>query len=144
MSQLLSAEDLVAIKSALFDVQDTFFKKSLTIHHRTVSQKRFGEGVQETYVPFTVHGLSEFTRADAGKYSTVDVSPTGMEQNDGWRFYLWKDEVDALLTVNPEADKVELDGKRYDISFWAPSALFSDLGELLYELEIKYNRVPVV
>lgn len=135
---LLTAEDLAAIKAALKDVVDTFFKQPLTIRHRTARTEvaKFGELAKHVNQDFNLIGLSEFTRAEGGKYHTVQEDPTGQQEVDGWRFYFWKEDVDALLTVNPEQDKVIMNGKEYIIKFWAPSAWFSDLGELFYELEI--------
>lgn len=135
---LLTPEDLEAIKAALKDVVDTFFKQPLIIRHRTAKTTvaHFGESAKHVEVDIQLIGLSEFTRADGGKYTTVQEDPTGQQETDGWRFYFWKEDVDALVHVNPEQDKVIMNGKEYIIKFWAPSAWFSDLGELFYELEI--------
>ena len=51
--------------------------------------------------------------------------------------------MDALTTVDPRTDKVLIDGQEYTIRFWAPSALFGDLGDLLYEMEINYDIAPL-
>lgn len=143
-ASLLSQQDLIAIKSALQSVVATFFTKELIIRHRTnVGTAQFGEKSKATPQDFVVKGLYEFTKSDGGKYHTLKDGPTGQTTEDGWRFYLWKDEVDALVTVNPQVDKVVLDGHEYIIRFWSPSALFSDLGDLLYELEIAYDTAPL-
>lgn len=145
MTNLLSADDLAAIKAALKDVVDTFFKQPIIIRHRTnkTTVVQFGERAKHVDQDFPLIGLSEFTRAEGGKYHTVQEDPTGQQQVDGWRFYFWKEDVDALLTVNPEMDKVVMNGKEYIIKFWAPSAWFSDLGELFYELEISKDSAVI-
>lgn len=139
MTNLLSPEDLAAIKEALMDVRDTFFKKPITIRHRVVTQGAFGESAVDVPTDHHFVGLYEFTRADGGRYHTVEGDPNGQEAHDGWRFFLWKEDVDAKLTVDPTTDRVIVDAKEYIIKFWAASALFGDLGELFYELEISFD-----
>jgi len=137
VASLLSPDDLAAIKSALMDLRDTFFKRPFTLVHRSTALGPYGESaVHDSTSNFDFVGLTEFTRAKGEKYHTVDEDPTGEQQRDGWRFYIWKDDVDAVVVVDPETDKVLLDGVEYIIKFWAESALFSDLGYVFYEMEI--------
>jgi hypothetical protein len=145
MPSLLSPEDLAAVKEALKDLVDTFFKKQVIIRHRVnVTTQQYGEKPQSADSYHPILGLFQFTRSSGGKYHTLYDRENGMTQEDGWRFYLWADDVEALgITVNPEADKIVMDDFEYVIKFWAPSALFSDLGCLLYELEILYDTRQV-
>lgn len=138
---LLSDATLQKIKAALKETMSTFAQKQIHIVKRTPTTARFGEAVVSTDVPYPIMCLYEPSRGLNARYNTTENSQKGTEAHDGWRIYLWKDDVTALgIDINPEADKVRVDGKDYQIRMFTPSAQFSTLGDLLYEFEVHFTK----
>jgi sulfur transfer complex TusBCD TusB component (DsrH family) len=141
MPNLLDTDTLAVIKAAIKDVVDTFFRFEITINHREqVRPNNYGESVAATVTSHKFNALYQYTVASDGRYITVQRSEKGQELHDGWRVYLWKDDVAAAgLTINPESDTVTIDGKTYEIRMFTPSAPMSDLGNLFYEFDVHFN-----
>lgn len=138
--QLLDAETLAVIKDTIKDVVDTFFKMPVTLNVRNPKQKAYGEGIDGQPTPHNFLAMVNFSVGADGRYMNVHHSETGQRLRDGYRAYFWKDEIDAAnVVVDPERDTITIAGKEYRMKMWAPSALFSTLGFLLYECEIKYE-----
>jgi hypothetical protein len=137
---LLSTATLAKIKVALANTMATFAKESVVFYTRSVSIQNFGEQAKAVEVPHPVLVLYEYTKGHAGKYDTVNRTDKGFEEHDGFRLYIWKDDLIAagIDHIDPEVDQVEFKGKKYRMEMAAPSAQFSDLGELLWEVEVHY------
>jgi len=142
MPSLLPPRVQAVIKKALKDVVDTFFKTAVTIHHRpTTTLAKYGEGVTTTPQDHNFNALSNYSVGTDGRYITIKQGPVGQELHDGWRIYLWKQDVDDVnLVIDPESDTISMGGKEYHFRFGANSAEFADLGPLLIELEIHLDK----
>ena len=139
--QLLSPQTLATIKVALANVMATFAKESVTFLSRSVSVEHFGERIEAPAVPHEILVCYEYTKGHAGKYDTVNRTEKGFEEHDGFRLYIWKDDMATagLLKIDPEQDQVVFKGKTYRMEMAAPSEQFSDLGDLLWEVEARFT-----
>lgn len=141
MPSLLDAATLAVIKSAIKDVVDTFFKVDVLIHHRSGVLDKYAESVTESEAQYHFNGLSTYSVGTDGKYITIKMGPGGQELHDSWRVFLWHDDVIAAgLTIDPESDVVTLFGKLYHFRMLSPSGQFGDLGDLLIEFEIHFDK----
>lgn len=139
MTDLLSDDDLAAVKSAMQDLVDTFMKMEIVLMSRSTVLGAYGESASFTPKPYTLKVMGEYTKGRGERYRNVEEDPTGEQVRDGYRFYLWKEAVDAIVTIDPETDKVLVNGHEYIIFFWGPSAQFSSLGYLFYEMEVSLD-----
>lgn len=141
---LLSAAILARIKSALANVFATFAREPIVLKKRTVgfNTADFGEKTTATFVPYNLEALYQYTTAHDGKYDIVQRTDKGAEEHDGFRLYLWREDMEAtgLLAIDPEVDHVVFMGKEYVIDFAAPSAQFSSLGYLMWEVEVRFRH----
>lgn len=141
---LLAADQLALIKDALANVFATFAKEDVVFLKRIIGFDNTNFGEQVAVPPpqeFPIQAIYAYTAAHDGKYDTIQRTELGNELHDGFRLFIWKDDmVTAGLTVDPEVDQVVFKGKTYKIDFAAPSAQFSDLGDLLFEVEIRFKH----
>lgn len=140
--QLLSPVALAAIKVALANTMATFAVEPVVIHKRSVSVTNFGEDTEAPYTPHPINALYAYTKAHQGKYDIVGRTDKGNEEHDGFRLFLWQDDMTAagFDSLDSEVDRVVFKGKTYVLNFAAPSAQFSNLGNLLWEVEIIFNH----
>jgi hypothetical protein len=144
MANLLSPATQIAIKAALQNVVDTFFLETVTLNLRTTVPDKYGENPVTTVVTRQFEVLSDFSVGKSGRYENIDDSPMGQRDESSWHLYFWaQDIITSGVVVNPEADTVTIGavdgigGAEYEIRMFAPTALFSDLGFLLWDMELK-------
>lgn len=141
---LLSDAVLAKVKSALANVFATFARETVVFKKRTVTfpADNFGEKTAATFVPYSIEVIYAFTTAHDGKYDIIQRTDKGAELHDGFRLYIWRDDMEAtgLRSIDPEVDHVVFMGKEYVIDFAAPSAQFSSLGYLLWEVEVRFRH----
>lgn len=144
MANLLTVRTQLAIKAALQNVVDTFFKCTVTLNSKVTVTDRYGERPVSTITTRDFDVLADFSVGKSGRYQDVEKSELGQRDESSFHLYFWADDVkNSGVTVDAEADTVTLrnipsipDGE-YEIRLFAPSALFSDLGFLLYDMELK-------
>ncbi len=143
---LFGQDTLDTIKSVLSDVFATFAKETVTLRQPTLgfASGDFGEKSSNlappTDTPLNV--MYAYTTASDGKYDIVDRSDKGAEEHDGFRLFIWKDYMTSkgVTYIDAEKDRVIFKGKEYIINFAAPSAQFGDLGDLLWEVEVRFRH----
>lgn len=139
---LLSPSALTAIKAGFQNVADTLYKTPIVIQIRNATTaKKFGEGYTTTYTPISINARVEASKASGERYINVDNTPKGKDFSEGTRVFIWREALDekltlAGLTVNPETDRVEVEGVTYEIRMFAPSDRFANIGPLLYEMDL--------
>lgn len=140
MTDLLSDQAKQAIRDGFKCVADTFYHTPITVDLRLGTVKKpFGEGYTTTYSPINTVCRMETSKASGERYINVKDSPKGKDFQDGYKVFLWKESFDVLLagrTVNPETDRVIIDGKQYEIRMFDISARFSNIGPLQYEMDL--------
>lgn len=143
-TSLLNAGTLAKVKSTLANVFATFAREPIVLKKRSVSflDANFGETTTVTFVDHNLEAIYAYTTAHDGKYDIIQRTDKGAELHDGFRLYFWKEDMvtAGVTSINPEVDHVVFKGKEYIVDFAAPSAQFSDLGDLLWEVEIRFRH----
>ncbi len=135
----LSAAALTAFQNGIQTVINMFFTMPVQINRRVAALDPNGESTVLTSTPYSVNALYLNDVGSGGRYHTIEHTDEGQVLHDEWKIYFQKSAVDALLTVDPEADSITLpSGKEYEIRMWTPSADFSTLGFILYECHIRF------
>jgi len=141
---LLSTDDLQTVFSALKDVRDTFFKQNVVLRKRVTGVDTYGEHPVSTTSDKPLVALFEYSVGESGRYKNVAKSDMGQRGQETWRLYFWKADLDAQnIVIDSEADCILFSdgpyaGKEYEIRMATPSAQFSDLGTLLWEVELEW------
>lgn len=148
MTQLLSGTQLAQIKKALGDVVDTFYVTILEYHKRVVTEDTYGENAVVTPTVYMIRAKVDYSVGHGGRYGDVDNTAEGKIQHSTWHVRLWADDVAAAVpvgggaagfTIDAESDSIVYMGKEYRFNFAAESGTFSGLGNLAYEIEIRYE-----
>ena len=140
---LLTPTQLTQAKLAISRVFATFAKEPVVFKQIRVKIAPFGEKADNTdFTPYNLEAIYAYTTAHDGKYDIIQRTDKGSEIHDGFRLYIWKDDMIAagLLAIDAEQDHVIFKGKEYDLDFAAPSAQFSTLSELLWEIEVRFRH----
>lgn len=144
LANLLSASALAAITSALQSVVDTFFKQTITLNSRTTVLDPYGESNITTAVTRQFDVLCDFSVGKSGRYQDVEKSPLGQRDEDSFHLFFWAaDVLNSGIIVDPTKDSVTITGMpdvtdgEFEIRMFSPSALFSDLGYVLFDMELK-------
>lgn len=141
---LLSSGDLQSVFDALKDVRDTFFKQQVILRKRVPGVDTYGERAVDTHSDKPLVALFEYSVGESGRYKNVAKSDMGQRGQETWRLYFWKADLDALnVIIDSESDTIlfvdgPYAGKAYEIRMATPSAQFSDLGTLLWEVELEW------
>lgn len=144
MASLLSTATLAAIHSALQSVVDTFFVQVITLNSKTTVTDKYGELPVTTVATRQFSVLCDFSVGKSGRYDNVDKSEMGQRDEDSFHLYFWADDiVKSGITIDKEADSVSISGMpdvadgEFEIRMFTPTALFSNLGYVLYDMELK-------
>lgn len=136
---LLSAQAKLNIKDAFKSVADTFYQTPVILRLRTGNtQKKFGEGSVPTYANVAFLGRVESSKASGERYINVDDAAYGKQFSPGDRVYAWKDTLDTMLAgreINPETDRLEIEGKTYEFRMFTTENRFSNIGPMLYAFD---------
>jgi hypothetical protein len=138
---LLSSGNKEAIKQGFKSIADTLYRHPIVIKVRTTTvANKFGEGHTPSYTPISVLARVEYSKASGERYINVKDSPKGKDFEEGLKVFIWKETLDALLIahrpINPEVDRVEVDGQEYEIRMFTPDNFFSTIGPLIYTLDL--------
>ena len=140
MTDLLSPILKQRIRDNFKSVADTFHHTPITINLRSSTTKKpFGEGYVVNYTHVNVLCRMETSKASGERYINVKDSPKGKDYQDGYKVFIWKDTLDTALAgrvVNPETDRVIVDGVEFEIRMFDVSNRFSSIGPLMYEMDV--------
>lgn len=146
MANLLSPAILATIKAALQNVVDTFFKAEIVLNLKTTTLDEYGEHPTQTVVNRTFSVLLDYSVGKSGRYEDIEASPMGERDESSFHVYFWATDIensgiviDAENTTVTVANIPNIKDGEYEVRLFVPSALFSDLGYLLYEMELKIH-----
>ena len=144
MSNLLTPGDQAEIKDAIQQAVDTFFRWPVIVNSKNTVPGAYGESPLQTVQHRTFYCYVDMSVGKSGRYQDIDKTELGQRDEDSFHIFFWQDDIlNSGIVINPESDTVTIAGipdihdGEYEIRLFSPTALFSDLGFLLYDMEVK-------